>query len=201
MAEYRITFTGSTSTPGKGHAHLPMTKQITKAVIRRAQPRDAAAIAQVQVDSWQAAYLGLIPVPVLNGLSVPIRAANWRRILGGDTTPGSRTWVLLCDGSVLGFVSAGPTRDDDDHPRVVGEVYAIYLSPAAWGRGLGSELLETAHDDLAARRFTTATLWVLAGNLRARRFYELHGYVCDGARRPVPLGRTDLPEVRYRRQL
>jgi ribosomal protein S18 acetylase RimI-like enzyme len=179
----------------------PMTKPITKAAVRRAQLRDAAAIAQVQVDSWQAAYLGLIPVPVLNDLSVETRTSTWRRILNGNTTPGSRTWVLVGDGNVLGFISAGPTRDDDDHPRVVGEIYAIYLSPPVWSRGLGAELLETAQDDLAARGFTFTTLWVLAGNARARRFYEIHGFTLDGASRPVFLGGTSLPEVRYRHRI
>jgi GNAT superfamily N-acetyltransferase len=179
----------------------PMTKPITKAAVRRAQLRDAAAIAKVQVDSWQAAYLGIIPVPVLNDLSVQARTATWRRILSGNPTPGSHTWVLVSDGSVLGFVSAGPTRDSDDQPRFVGEIYAIYLSPPAWGRGLGAELLETAQDDLAERGFNTATLWVLTGNARARRFYELHGFTRDGASRPVFLGGTSLPEIRYRRPL
>ncbi len=178
-----------------------MTKQITRAAIRRAQLRDAADIARVQVDSWQAAYLGLIPVSVLNNLSVTARTTTWRRILTGNTTPGSRTWVLDCHGSILGFVSAGPTRDDDEHPRRVGEVYAIYLSPTAWGHGLGAELLDVAQDDLAGRGFVTSTIWVLAGNPRARRFYELHGYERDGAQRPVLLGNTSLPEVRYRRRL
>jgi RimJ/RimL family protein N-acetyltransferase len=180
---------------------IPMTKPITKAAVRRAQLRDATAIAQIQVDSWQAAYLGLIPVPVLNDLSVETRSSTWRRILNGNTTPGSRTWVLLGDGAVLGFVSAGPTRDDDDHPHLVGEIYAIYLSPPAWGRGLGAELLETAQDDLAVRGYTVVSLWVLAGNARARRFYELHGFSLDGSRRPVFLGGTSLPEIRYRRRI
>lgn len=178
-----------------------MTKPITQAAVRRAQLRDAATIAQVQVDSWQAAYLGIIPIPVLNDLSVQARTATWRRILSGNTTPGSRTWVVVGDGAVLGFVSAGPSRDDDDQPRKVGEIYAIYLSPRAWGRGLGAELLEAAQDDLAAREFSVVTLWVLAGNARARRFYELHGFTLDGANRPVFLGGTSLPEVRYRRRI
>ena len=177
----------------------PMTKPITKAAVRRAQLRDAAAIAKVQVDSWQAAYLGIIPVPVLNDLSVEARTITWRRILNGNTTPGSRTWVVVGDGRVVGFVSAGPTRDDDDHPRAVGEIYAIYLSPSVWSRGLGAELLETAQDDLVVRGFSIITIGVLAGNARARRFYELHGFAADGASRPVFLGGTRLPEIRYRR--
>jgi len=178
-----------------------MTKQITRAAVRRATLADADAIARVHVDSWQAAYLGLIPVPVLNDLSVDRRALHWRRILGGHTTPGSRTLVLVGDDAVVGFASVGPTRDEDDHPRAVGEVYALYLSPPAWGHGLGGQLFDAALDDLEGRRFVTVTVWVLEGNARARRFYELHSFDLDGARRPVPVGATTLPEIRYRRRL
>ena len=180
---------------------LWMTKQITRAAVRRATLADAEAIARVHVDSWQAAYLGLIPVPVLNDLSVERRAVNWSRILAGHTTSGSRTLVLVGDGVVIGFASVGPTRDDDDYPRTVGEVYALYLSPPAWGHGLGAELFDAALDDLEGRRFGTVTIWVLEGNARARRFYELHSFDLDGARRPVPVGPITLPEVRYRRRL
>jgi len=181
--------------------YLWMTKQITRAAVRRATLADAEAIARVHVDSWQAAYLGLIPVPILNDLSVERKTMSWRRVLAGHTTPGSRTLVLIADGMVVGFASIGPTRDNDDHPRVVGEVYALYLSPSVWGHGLGGQLFDAALDDLEARRFATVTIWVLEGNPRARRFYELQSFHLDGARRPVPVGPIMLPEVRYRRRL
>ncbi|EYF04304.1 GNAT family N-acetyltransferase [Chondromyces apiculatus] len=174
--------------------------QITRITLRRAIPRDASAIARAHVDSWQAAYLGLIPAAVLNRLTVPVQTANWRRILDADET-GTHTWVIANDSTVLGFSSAGPCRDDDDNPRHVGEIYTLYLIPAAWSRGLGSELLDTAQSGLARRGLSAATLWVLAGNTRARRFYELNGFVPDGARRPTKLGDAELTEMRYRRAL
>jgi ribosomal protein S18 acetylase RimI-like enzyme len=178
-----------------------MSERISRASIRRAQPADAAAIARTEVDSWQSAYLGLVPAAVLNALSVPARQASWHRILTRSATTGTRTWLLCAGGAVLGFASAGPTRDPDDAPLDVGELYTIYLLPAAWGRGLGAALLDTAQADLARRRYRTMTLWVLEGNTRARRFYELAGLSRDGARRPTRVGTVSLPEIRYRRAL
>jgi ribosomal protein S18 acetylase RimI-like enzyme len=188
-----------------------MTERIMKALIRRATPDDAGAIARVEVDSWRAAYLGLVPAAVLNDLSVAVHAARWRRVLSGG--PASWASVLIADGAMLGFVSAGPTRDADDDARAVGEVYTIYLLPSAWGRGLGAALLDSAQAYLARRRYRAVTLWVLEGNTRARRFYELSGFNQDRgsawavpstrgvARRPVRVGPTSLPEIRYRRVL
>jgi GNAT superfamily N-acetyltransferase len=170
-------------------------------IIRRAHPVDAPAIAAVHVDSWRAAYLGLIPISVLNELSVPGRTASWVRILADGEARGSRAWVAVVAGRILGFVSAGLTRDAEDRGAAVGEVYAIYLTPTAWGHGLGGELLRTAEDDLCERGNRTATIWVLAGNTRARRFYEQCGYAVDGKTRSEAAFPAALPAVRYRRSL
>ena len=48
---------------------------------------------------------------------------------------------------------------------------------------------------------TEATLWVLTGNKRARRFYEQHGWTADGAQKTDWRGDVRLDEVRYRRTL
>jgi GNAT superfamily N-acetyltransferase len=170
-------------------------------IIRRARPTDAAAMAIVHVESWRAAYVGLVPAVVLNQLSVPARAASWTRILGEGEARGSRSWVAVVEGRIVGFLSAGPTRDADDHRGQVGEVYAIYLLSTAWGRGLGGALLRAAEDDLCERGYRAATIWVLAGNARARRFYAQCGYDADGGAQNESVGPAVLPSVRYRRTL
>ncbi|MEP7122998.1 MAG: GNAT family N-acetyltransferase [Byssovorax sp.] len=170
-------------------------------IIRRARLLDASAMAVVHVESWRAAYAGLVPAVVLNGLSVGARAASWTRILEGREADGSRAWVAVLEGRVVGFISAGPTRDADDHRRKVGEIYAIYLVPTAWGHGVGGELLRVAEDDLSERGYRAATIWVLAGNTRARRFYAQCGYDADGGTQGEKVGPAVLPSVRYRRSL
>jgi hypothetical protein len=54
---------------------------------------------------------------------------------------------------------------------------------------------------LAEGGFTAATLWVLGTNVRARRFYEIAGWVADGAVKTDHRGDVELREVRYRRTL
>jgi RimJ/RimL family protein N-acetyltransferase len=170
-------------------------------IVRRARLSDALAMAVVHVDSWRAAYLGLVPAVVLHQLSVRTRTASWTRILTEGEARGSRSWVAVLDGLIVGFISAGPTRDTDDHRGQVGEVYAIYLAPMAWGHGLGGELLRVAEDDLCERGYRVATLWVLVGNARARRFYAQCGYEADGGIQNETIGPAVLPSVRYRRSL
>jgi GNAT superfamily N-acetyltransferase len=61
----------------------------------------------------------------------------------------------------------------------------MYVRPEAWGSGVADELHERAVDAIRAAGHERARLWVLEGNIRARRFYERHGWVADGSSRVV----------------
>ena len=41
--------------------------------VRRATPGDARRIAQIQVETWRAAYVGVMPQEILDGLDVELR--------------------------------------------------------------------------------------------------------------------------------
>ena len=103
-------------------------------------------------------------------------------------------------GSIVGFVSAGPTRDDDT-PSSRGELGAIYLEEHVVGRGVGRGLLDRAVEGMRSAGFTRASLWVLDSNERARRFYERAGWVWDGTYSLHQVQCSNLPIVRYARDL
>jgi ribosomal protein S18 acetylase RimI-like enzyme len=164
-------------------------------VIRPAIPDDAEAIARVHVRTWQGAYGHVFPPEELEGISSDERARSWRSMLERS----SRTHVAEVGGEVVGFASAGASRDDDGEG--VGELYAIYVDPEHWDSGAGRELAAWADGALRAEGFTEATLWVLDDNPRARRFYEAGGWRLDDARRTgIHLG-VETHEVRYRKDL
>ena len=74
---------------------------------------------------------------------------------------------------------------------------ALYVVPEAWGSGVAAALHEEAvasMRELGCR----ATLWVVEGNTRARRFYEREGWTADGETKSSMF---DLRELRYRRLL
>jgi GNAT superfamily N-acetyltransferase len=168
--------------------------------IRNARRGDAQAIAAVHVGSWQVAYQGLLPGGVLASLSVPDRERTWSKIF---IDPPLRSAVLLATSNaiVLGFAAVGADQDCAAVSEV-GQLYAIYLRPDQWGRGIGTQLHHAAMGRLSGLGFTRARVWVLEGNERAIRFYLRHGWVADGARRidQGPQG-VDLPELRLCRPL
>ena len=165
--------------------------------IRAATIEDAPAIAAVHVASWRGAYRGQLPDEVLDGLDVERRTAGWRQILTGE---GQFTFVAEDDGRITAFAHGNAAREDDPDGKT-GEVFAIYASPDAWGTGAGRELMAAAVDWLSAAGYRDAVLWVLDGNARARRFYELAGWAPDGTSKEEVLAGVPVTEVRYRRAL
>ena len=153
------------------------------------------AIARVQERGWQVAYADVFPVDELAAGGF-IQPRRWRERLV-HPPPGWSTFVVAGeDREVIGFVSVGPSRDEQG----IGELYAIYVEPEAWSTGAGRALIERAEDQLRAE-YTEATLWVLEENPRARHFYERAGWSPDGARKAEERWGVRAPEVRYRKEL
>lgn len=168
--------------------------------IRDAQPGDAPAIATIQVVTWQAAYRGLMPDDVLAGLSVPARERWWTGILH-DPPPRTSVLVATSGNAVVGFASVGPSLDADCDGET-GTLYAIYLHPDRWRRGIGGRLHAAAMRRLADLGFGSATLWMLDGNERAAGFYRREGWAADGLRQlDTGPGGIPLDEIRLRRHL
>jgi GNAT superfamily N-acetyltransferase len=151
--------------------------------IRRATVEDAAAIADVHVRTWQAAYEHVFGVERLAEIDASRRRAGWARSLAA----GEDAFVAVQDGRVIGFVSVAD-----------GELRAIYVLPEAWGSGAGSALLRAGVDALRELDCRDAVLWVLEDNPRACRFYEREGWALDGARREGEHLGVRTAEVRYR---
>ena len=166
-----------------------------RVVIRAAGPADAERIAEINVRSWRAAYDGIVPRAILDGMEVEPRRLTW---LGRIADLGQRSLLVAeLDGRVEGYVLAGPARDHDV-PDVAGEVYAIYVDPSAWRHGLGRALLDAASDELRAGGFDPLVLWVVTANVAGRRFYEACGWRPDGSSRPIDFDGTNVDETRYR---
>lgn len=167
--------------------------------IRRALADDALGVATVHVRSWQGAYRGLLPDMYLDQLDVEARRAAWAVTIAAADWPRTGTLVATeANGNVVGFANVGSARDDDLDPSVVGELAAIYLLPQIWGSGVGRRLMVAAVNVLRDAGFAAAILWVLDGNDRAQRFYEIGGWQLDGATKDIVIAETPLAEVRYR---
>jgi len=78
------------------------------------------------------------------------------------------------------------------------EIWAIYVAPSYWSTGIGRQLWLTAREYVLREGYQSVSLWVLAHNARATKFYLAAGF------RPEPQSSKEwlmagkpLQEIRY----
>lgn len=166
-------------------------------LLRPAEPEDAMAVARVHVRSWQAAYRKLLPDEYLDQLHPEDRAKKYDFASSDPQKPC--TIVAVEKGLIHGFATTAPSREPDLPG--YGELYALYVDPRQWGRGIGVALISTARSRLVQLGFQDAFLWVLAGNVRAEHFYKTDRWTPDGVRRTDSVWGVTVDEIRYQRRL
>ena len=175
---------------GRGRQNGPVT-------VRPVTIDDIPGVARLHVRSWQAGYRGIVADGLLDALSDDSWLERWRGNLA-DAAGDVRTLVSVDDGAVTGFASIGPVRDPDPPGPGWQEVYAVYVDPASWGRGVGARLV-TAALDTVEDGVPGVSLWVFRDNARARAFYQRHGFEPDGLAQELTIEGEAVTEVRYRR--
>jgi hypothetical protein len=95
--------------------------------VRPATNSDAEAIGRIQVDSWRAAYSGLLPEETIAAFDVAVRQQLWRDGLARPPRPGSATFVAAVGDETVGFATVGASQSED----ATGELYAIYVHPSS----------------------------------------------------------------------
>lgn len=165
--------------------------------VRPATASDADAIGRVQVETWRAAYTGLMPDEAVARFDVEERQQMWREGLARPRRPGSAVFVADLDGAVVGFVSVGAWEAGEEG---VGELFAIYVSPAYWSTGAGRALMERAEVSMHESGFSEGRLWVIEGNERAERFYRAAGW-SPGERKIDTFQGAEVRVVRYSKAL
>jgi GNAT superfamily N-acetyltransferase len=167
-------------------------------IVRSATVDDAGAIAVVQTRTSQRVYRGVMPSAYLDRLDPARRRQVWRHLLGSERFPAGTFVLDHCDDGVVGFINVAPSQDPDASPTLVGEVRAVYVLPEHWGHGGGRLLMDAGLRRLQNAGLHQVTLWVLAANTGARRFYEAGGWSADGTSKTDESRGVPLVVVRYR---
>ena len=151
--------------------------------VRPATVAHAAAMGQLVVRAWQAAYRGQMPDDYLNGLRAEDRAAYWDGVLRREDRRG----VILVaerDGEVVGFAAAGLSPD----PKVPGSCTPSTSTPttrAVTPAGPCSEPPRRGYDRMG---FAESVLWSYPQHPRPP-LLRASQVRADGTRRPArPLG-------------
>ena len=137
-------------------------------VVRRGSLEDLDLIFSIQRDASIAGFASVFPPQ-----RYPYPDEAIRRALREQLEDPRN--VALIDDEGRGFALVGH-----------GWFQRLFVREPAWGTGVAEELHAAALETLRAQGAKWASLWCLAENARARRFYEKHAWRLNGSERIVP---------------
>jgi len=126
-------------------------------VLRPAEPADSGTITTVWYDGWRESHEGHLPAALL-------AHRNPRDFLDRISDILETTTVATVDGNVVGLVVTTGA-----------EIEQLYVASDHRGTGIAVALLRHG-ESVIGGDFPTAFLAVVAGNARARHFYEREGW-------------------------
>jgi ribosomal protein S18 acetylase RimI-like enzyme len=110
-------------------------------------------------------------------------------------------WIAEENGRMLGWISVGKSRDAEADAETA-ELWAVYVDPCEFRRGVGRTLWLQAESHLQSMKFSAVTLWVLEANQGALCFYDRLGFLREpGSAKSIEIGGAQLIETRLRRRL
>ena len=143
-------------------------------IIRPAIESDKSAIAAVHAASWREAYRGILPAAYLDNDVGDDLATQWRdRVIAADDVV-----LVLEDPDIVGFIAVWCDPD--------AFIDNLHVLPERRSGGLGQQLMARAAFELIERDHSSAHLWVLKDNRRARAFYgRLGGQEVETKTKPI----------------
>ncbi len=162
-------------------------------IIRRAEGRDAAALSQLAIRTYTAAFGHSfgdsdLAAELGSNLSIPC----FERFVAEDV-------VLIAELGcrVVGYIQFGAVEMPANvASRADRELRRVYVDPEFQGRGVGTLLMDAAFDHPLLREAGDVYLDVWQKNERAQRFYRQYGFEVIGERRfDVASGAATDPEL------
>ena len=148
--------------------------------IRRALPGDAVAVAELARDTFVETFGHLYHPEDLAAFQSESQSAAVYTPLLAD--PGVAVWVAEDSRHALvGFLLVGSCKlPVPQREATAGEIRQLYLRAAVQRDGLGTRLLITGLDWLAARGYSPLYVGVWSGNPGAQRLYARYGFAKIG---------------------
>jgi putative acetyltransferase len=154
-------------------------------MIREAGADETETLLAIQRGACVVAFAHIYP-PELYPFPDEEVLTAWRVALADSDV---EVYVAEAGGEPVASVSIG-----DDYLRT------LYVLPAHWRTGIGSELHDHALERLRARGCMRAKLWTLEENWEARSFYERRGWTLNRETRVVPFPPNPI-DVQYEKEL
>lgn len=161
--------------------------------IRKVQIGDEKILAYIQTESWKKAFADIISKEDMKKYADINKAEEmYGYLLKSGVGNGS---ILLIDDNPHCIAYWDKTREEDMDGYA--ELTCIHSLEDNWGKGYGSLMMDHVLKEIKEAGYENVMLWVFEENLRARRFYEKHGFIKSDNKKMF----EDSVEVMYSRKL
>ncbi|MBC6997228.1 GNAT family N-acetyltransferase [Cytophaga sp. FL35] len=161
--------------------------------IKKASMANAEEIAVLHALSWQQNYRGSFSDQFLDNEVGEERQKVWRERLS-NPQPNQSVWVARSGGEFAGFICTF-FQDDETYGSLVDN---LHVSPIMKGKGVGSQLLRVAAEEVNQKYPDTGIyLWVLEKNEGAHPFYKALGGKVIETIKGNDIGDLEIRKVRY----
>ena len=141
----------------------------------------AEDLARVMIAAWRSGFRGILPDAVIETYTWFDPCTDmFRQIISSGIGTMYLAQVNGQAAGLLYWISEEETA----------RIEALLTIPEVWGKGVAAALMKQTLADTVS--FPSVRVWPFSENLRARRFYEKHGF--------SPTGKTrmgDAPETEY----
>lgn len=161
--------------------------------VRLAVCSDEPVCADIHIRSWSFTYRGIVPDEVIEKNNAK-RSELWNKLLANNI---DSHYVIVSDNRTIGFLTINKPFEKD-LPEDTFMLTRLYLDPDYIGKGFGKAAMDWVKKEVFARGYGAVSLWVLAENFRAKKFYEKNGFVPDGNVKNSGLGDTKVERYIYR---
>jgi GNAT superfamily N-acetyltransferase len=172
---------------------------VAEVSVRPARADDVEEIARIHVETWRFGYAGILPAPVLDGLTVDAAASAWREAVVEPPSPRHHVLVAVEGRWIVGFAALGPPDDlqpEDADPDATVSIGPIVVEPRWARRGHGSRLMAAAVDVARSDGMARAVTWIPERDTVSREFLAGGGWAPDGLARALDTGAGELREIR-----
>ena len=159
--------------------------------VRRAVPSDAVEMAYTKMNAWREAYPEILPQEYIekNTEFEELYFSYQKSTL----QPGHTIYTVLFNNILVGMFEIKKGTEEDLGEDAC-ELTEMYYLPMYWNKGYGKRTYRYIKKIVKSKKFKKVYLWVFTKNTRAKYFFEVCGFTCDGATRTVQVSPTETVE-------
>ena len=145
-------------------------------VIRKAKLGDEKILTYIQTESWKSAFSDIIsPENMKKCTDIEKAESMYENVLKSGYAEMS---ILEIDGKPHCIAAWSKARNPQFSN--CAELICIHSLGENWGKGYGSIMMNHILKEIQDSEYDSVILWVFEKNIRARSFYEKHGFKLTG---------------------